>query len=146
MKTVIKCADDRVQIMTLVAGADEAESLEKWKLLNPDAYVSHRQMPDSAIPTDREFREAWTDTTPELVIDIDMPKARNIHLGRIREKRNAELAKLDIQSIMAQDIGDSTKLAQVRVLKQELRDLPATLASTLKSAKTVIDLKAIKPL
>lgn len=70
MKTVIKCIDGSVQIMTLVNQADEAYAIEQWKIANPEKYVSHRQMPDSAIPTDRTFRHLWTDTSPELVIDI----------------------------------------------------------------------------
>jgi hypothetical protein len=75
MKTVIKLASGGVAIMTLVNDADEVEAIEKWKAVNPGAYVSHRQMPDSAIPADRTFRDAWADITPELTIDIDMAKA-----------------------------------------------------------------------
>ena len=78
MKIVIKLASGGVAIMTLVNDADEAEAIEKWKLANPEKYVSHRQMPDSAIPTDRTFRDAWADITPELIIDIDMAKAANV--------------------------------------------------------------------
>ena len=103
-------------------------------------------MPDDAIPEDRTFRDAWADTTPELVIDIDMVKARDIHLERIRVKRNAELSKLDVQATKAQDIGDAETLAQIRARKQELRDLPVTLAPTLASAASVDALKAIQPL
>lgn len=146
MKTIIKCTDGSVAVMTLVAGANEAEALEKWKLVNPDTYISHRQMLDSAIPSDRTFRDAWADTTPELVIDVDMVKARDIHLERIRVKRNAELSKLDVQATKAQDIGDAETLAQIRARKQELRDLPATLAPTLASAASIDALKAIQPL
>ena len=146
MKTIIKCTDGSVAVMTLVAGADEAEALEKWKLVNPDTYISHRQMPDSAIPSDRTFRDAWADITPELTIDIDMAKARDIHLERIRIKRNAELSKLDIQATKAQDVGDAETLTQIRARKQELRDLPTTLAPTLAAATSVDALKAIQPL
>jgi len=146
MKTVIKCADGSVSVMTLIAGANEAEAIEKWKLVNPDDYISYRQMPDSAIPTDRTFRDAWADITSELTIDIDMAKARAIHLERIRIKRNAELSKLDIQATKAQDVGDAETLTQIRARKQELRDLPATLAPTLASAASVNALKAIQPL
>ena len=83
---------------------------------------------------------------PRLTIDIDMAKARNIHLERIRIKRNAELSKLDVQATKAQDIGDAVTLTQIRARKQELRDLPATLAPTLASAASVDALKAIQPL
>ena len=146
MKTVIKFTSGGVGIMTLVAGANEAQVIEQWKLANPGKYISHRDMPDEVIPADRTFRNAWADTTPELTIDVDMAKARDIHLERIRIKRNAELAKLDVQATKAQDVGDLEALVQIRVRKQELRDLPVTLAPTLASASSVDELKAIQPL
>ena len=145
MKIVIKTTEG-VQIMTLVGDSNVGEVLSKWGDLHPNKYISHREMPDSAIPSDRTFRDAWSDTTPELTIDIDMAKARSIHLERIRTKRNAELATLDITATKAQDIGDTVTLAQIRARKQELRDLPATLAPTLASAVSVDALKAIQPL
>ena len=146
MKTVIKCVDGSVAIMTLVDGADFLDSLQKWRNVNPEKYLSHRDMEDSAIPTDRTFRNAWADTTSELIIDIDLNKAREIHLNNIRIKRNAELVKLDVQAIQAEDIGDAENLAQIRARKQELRNLPAALAPTLASADSVDALKAIQPL
>ena len=99
MKTVIKLASGGVAIMTLVNDADEAEAIEKWKLANPEKYVSHRQMPDSAIPTDRTFREAWEDTTPELTIDIDTAKAAYVSttLAPTKEQLMAQLAALSAQ-------------------------------------------------
>ena len=145
MKTVIKTTDG-IAIMNLVSGADFDDALLKWKLVNPGKYISHRDMPDEVIPSDRTFRNAWADTTPELAIDIDMDKARNIHLESIRIKRNAELSKLDIQATKAQDIGDVDALTQIKAHKQELRDLPATLFQTLASAASVDALKAILPL
>ena len=145
MKIVIKTTEG-VQIMTLVGDSDVGEALSKWNDLHPNKYISHRQMLDSAIPSDRTFRDAWADITPELTIDIDMAKARDIHLERIRTKRNAELFKLDVQATKAQDIGDAETLAQIRARKQELRDLPVTLAPTLASAASVDALKAIQPL
>ena len=145
MKIVIKTTDG-VQIMTLVAGCDVNDALRKWGDLHPNKYISHRSMPDDAIPSDRTFRDAWADTTPELTIDVNMAKARAIHLERIRTKRNAELSKLDIQATKAQDVGDADALTQIRARKQELRDLPVTLAPTLASAASVDALKAIQPL
>ena len=145
MKIVIKTTDG-VQIMTLVGDSNVTEALRKWNDLHPNKYISHREMPDDAIPTDRTFRDAWADTTPELIIDIDMAKARAIHLDSIRIKRNAELSKLDIQATKAQDVGDVDALTQIRARKQELRDLPVTLAPTLASAASVDALKAIQPL
>jgi len=99
MKTVIKLASGGVAIMTLVNDADEAQAIEKWKLSNPEQYVSHRQMPDSAIPTDRTFREAWSDTTPELTIDIDMAKAAYVSTtpAPTKEQLLAQLNALSAQ-------------------------------------------------
>jgi hypothetical protein len=145
MKIVIK-THDGVQIMTLVNDGDLTDCLNKWAAMYPNQYISHREMPDEAIPTDRTFRNAWADITPELTIDIDMAKAREIHLDRIRMQRNAELSKLDVEVMKAQDIGDTEKLAQIRQRKQELRDLPTTLRPTLDASNTVDELKAIKPL
>lgn len=146
MKTIIKCTDGSVAIMTLVEGADLDAAISKWQQVHPNKYLSHREMPDDVIPTDRTFRDAWADITPELTIDIDMDKARNIHLSRIREQRNAELSKLDIEATKAQDFGNADALTQIRVRKQELRDLPVTLAPSLASAASVDALKAIQPL
>ena len=146
MKTVIKCIDGSVAVMTLVEGADLKTALRKWGDVNPGKYISHRQMEDSAIPTDREFREAWADTTPEAVIDINMVKARRIHLDRIRAKRDAELARLDIEGIRAEDLGLVDDLAKIRAKKQILRDIPQTIQVALDMAKTVDELRAIKPL
>jgi|TARA_R110000868_G_scaffold89762_2_gene249686 multidrug efflux pump subunit AcrB len=145
MKIVITTTDG-IQIMSLVQDSNLSEALRKWGDLHPNKYISHREMPEEAIPLDRTFRDAWADTTPELTIDIDMAKARSIHLERIRIKRNTELSKLDIQATKAQDIGDTETLTQIRVRKQELRDLPSTLASTIASAVSVDALKAIQPL
>lgn len=145
MKIVIKKIDG-IDIMSVIGNSNTSDELRKWQNFNVGKYVSHREMPDDAIPTDRTFREAWADTTPELTIDIDMAKARDIHLQRIRIKRNAELSKLDTQATKAQDVGDTETLTQIRVRKQELRDLPATLAPTLASAVSVEALKAIQPL
>jgi len=145
MKIVIKKTDG-IDIMTVIGNSDTSEELRKWKDFNVGKYVSHKEMPDNSIPEDRTFRDAWDDTTPELTIDIDMGKAREIHLNRIRIKRNAKLSQLDIEAMKAQDIGDAEALEQIRAQKQELRDLPVTLALTLGAANSVDALKAIQPL
>ncbi len=145
MKTVIKCTDGSVAVMTLVEGADLKTALRKWGDANPGKYLSHRNMEDSAIPKDREFREAWADITPEPMIDIDMVKARAIHLNRIRVKRNVELARLDIEAIRAEDMGLVDELTKIKAKKQILRDLPQTIQIDLDKAKTVEELKAIQP-
>lgn len=143
MKIIMKCTDGSIQVMTLVGDPDLSEVLRKWGDVHPGKYLSHREVPDTAIPTDREFREAWIDVTPESVIDIDMVKAKTIHLERIRTKRNAKLAELDKEGIKAQDTGDETELEKIRKKKQKLRDLPETIKIRLDMATSTEDLKNI---
>ncbi len=143
MKIVIKCVDGSIQVMTLVGEADLSEALHKWSDVHPGKYLNHRVMPDDAIPINREFREAWADTTPEPVIDIDMTKARTMQLNRIRTLRDGCLIKLDKESIKMQDIGDDVNLAKIRQKKQKLRDLPQTIQARLDAAVSVDDLRKI---
>lgn len=76
MKIAIKRTDGGVSIMTVIGNANVNTCVEQWKAVNEGKYVSHREMPDEAIPTDRSNREAWADETPELVIDIRKPKGK----------------------------------------------------------------------
>lgn len=158
MKIVIKCVDGTVQIMTLDKDSIELRgkavteelAMNRWKARYPDLYAGHREMPDEAIPVLgselRKWRAAWTDATPETVIDICMVKARDIHLSRLRLKRNEELAKLDIEYVKTQDMGDDEKLMQIRKRKQWLRDLPKTIKEYIDNAKNIEDLKLINPI
>lgn len=146
MKIVISCVDGSVHVMSIVGDADIDDCIKRWESVHVGMYASHRSMPDSAIPTDREFRAAWSDTTPALSIDIDMSKARAVHMANLRAKRNAELSKLDIDATKAQDTGDSSGLASIRSRKQALRDMPQTIKSKIDAANSVSALKAIQPI
>ena len=55
--------------------------------------ITHRESTD--ILPDRYFRNAWVDAV--TTIEIDMPKARPIHMTQIRRARDRELVKLDIE-------------------------------------------------
>jgi len=61
-----------------------------------------------------------------MPINVNMTKARAIHLGEIRKVRNAELAKEDITFMRAVEAGDTDTQATIATKKQALRDLPAT--------------------
>lgn len=94
---------------------------------------------------DREYRGAWTWTTPDPVIDIDMPKARAIHMDRIRAVRDTELRKLDAEELQAkrgQHPQGKTE-ADIQSLKNTLCDIPQT--SDLSGCTTLDDLKAAWP-
>jgi len=95
------------------------------------------------IPADRDFRDAWTDDKPTDTVDVDMARARNIHMVRIRNARDEKLKTLDAQELQYLCQNKTLELNQVRAIKQTLRDLPAGLDLT--SALTPSDLKLIWP-
>ena len=61
-----------------------------------------------------------------MPININMSKARAIHMAEIRRVRNAELVKEDVTFMRAVEAGDADAQATIKAKKQTLRDLPAT--------------------
>ena len=61
-----------------------------------------------------------------MPVNVDMTKARAIHLEEIRKVRNKELAKEDINMMIANESGTSSEQDAVKAKKQTLRDLPTT--------------------
>jgi hypothetical protein len=61
-----------------------------------------------------------------MPINVDMPKARAIHMDAIRVARNAELAAKDITFMRALEAGDTVAQATIKMEKQTLRDIPQT--------------------
>jgi len=107
----------------------------------PDDATKIRVIDRSAIPAKRTFRDAWVDGTDKAV--TDRSKASVIHMNRIREVRNAELAKEDINFQKAIEADDASAKTAVATKKQTLRDLPATF--DLSGASTDDELDALWP-
>ena len=61
-----------------------------------------------------------------MPINVNMTKARVIHLTEIRRVRNEELVKEDVTFMRAVEAGDASAQAAVATKKQTLRDIPAT--------------------
>ena len=80
---------------------------------------------DSECPLDRTFRKAWVEKVLGEV-DVDMPKARGVHMDVIRKARNIELAAKDITFMRAVEAGDTSAQATIATEKQTLRDIPQT--------------------
>lgn len=99
----------------------------------PDA-VNPRYIEDAEIPGDETFRDAWVDGGDQAGIVVDMPKAREIHMARIRHTRNVKLKELDIETMKGRDVQSE---------KQVLRDLPQTF--DLSVAQTPEQLKELWP-
>ena len=98
--------------------------------------LSYEIVEDSAIPTDRSFRNAWKQNSK--TIETDMTKAKEIHKDKIRTARTPKLAELDIEFQKALETGAST--TDIVAKKQALRDAPAD--SAIDSASDTDALKA----
>ena len=61
-----------------------------------------------------------------MPINVNMTKARTIHMDVIRAERNKELAAKDITFMRAVESGDTDAQTTIGTEKQVLRDLPAT--------------------
>ena len=79
-----------------------------------------------------------------MPINVNMTRARAIHLEVIRKVRNAELVKEDVTFMRAVEAGDTDTQATIATKKQTLRDLPATFDITT-DADTPEKLKARWP-
>lgn len=87
--------------------------------------VDEVDLPGGSISEDNDyFFDAWEWATDHA--DVNMPKARDIHMGHIREVRDIELAKLDVPFMQALETGDVPEQARITVDKKVLRDIPAT--------------------
>lgn len=107
-----------------------AEQVEKWEQSGNRAAIRYRVLSfESDLPTDYTFRNAWT-----YDLDVDMDKARVIHMDRIRAARDEALKVLDIETLKGID---------VQTEKQALRDIPQTF--DLSGATTPDELKALWP-
>ena len=98
--------------------------------------LSYEIVEDSAIPSDRSFRNAWKQNSK--TIETDMTKAREIHKTNIRNARTPKLTELDVEFQKALETSAST--TDIVNKKQALRDAPAD--SGIASADTEAKLKA----
>jgi hypothetical protein len=61
-----------------------------------------------------------------MPINVNMGKARTIHMNNIRTIRNRELAAKDITFMRAVEDADTDAQATIKIEKQNLRDIPQT--------------------
>lgn len=92
---------------------------------------------NATIPSDRDFRNAWS--LSGTVITEDLSKAKEIFADKIREVRQPLLEALDTDFMKAQETGADT--TAIVAAKQALRDAP----TAGDSATTIDELKAAWP-
>ena len=117
-------ATSYIQAITY-GGLNEADALELlFNIRPPEGTIRHFICERDSLLSDRTFRDAWE--CSETTVQVNMPKARVIHMDAIREVRNAELAAKDITFMRAVEAGDTDAQATTGTAKQVLRDIPAT--------------------
>jgi hypothetical protein len=144
MKKIIYANLDGSVSIVGPAPISDLRKMERFKDMTQAEYEAHvweRSVPSNAInpqwtdenkiPKDRYFRNAWKQSGKTVI--VDMAKAKEVHMEKIRKARNAKLAKLDIETMKGNDVQKE---------KQALRDLPDTFDLT---AKTPEELKALWP-
>jgi len=135
MRIFLVTRPDGVSLLRMVDAPDGditklvTEELAKSPLLRDLPFV---EIDETDVPQDKTFRNAWVGRSGK--VEVDMAKARDIHLERLRLRRNEKLAELDLETMKGKDVqGD----------KQVLRDLPKTLDLTV--CKTPEELKEAWP-
>ena len=125
------------------------------KTFDPEKLSERKDIPKGAtdirlcdakdIPTDRTYRDAWERDTSRrsAVVKTNMPKARKLHMDKIRRMRDAELEKLDKDWMRALGQGDTPEANDIEDRRQNLRNIPQTF--DLSKAKTPDELKALWP-
>jgi len=136
IRVVIPAYNDRSR----PAGETENELLERASAGAVPNGISHVIVDEVDIPSDRTFREAWEWRDS---IKVNIPKARLIHMNRIRKVRDAQLTKLDVTFMRAIEASDMAEQQRFATLKQLLRDIPQTFDLT--KYRTQNTLKAAWP-
>jgi len=88
-----------------------------------------------SLDIDNDYFNAY-EFHPEDGAEVNIDKAKAIHLDKFRAARAPKLASLDVQYMKAIEIEDSVAASAIAVQKQELRDVTKlTLPDTLPEIK-----------
>jgi len=90
--------------------------------INPKV-IDPQQMPN------REFRDAWCDVTPEAKIDIDLVKAKEIQLEKLRVERQQAFVDLGFPQKISPEIEEAILSQPTKEKLQALRDVTEPLKS-----------------
>jgi hypothetical protein len=126
MILVHKKVDGKVSITHILVKLDDQQLVEHIAKLEADdqEIISTRILEDeSLLPSDRHFRNAWTDDLDTNTVDIDINKAKEIQKDVLRQLRAPKLTALDVEVMKAIEQGNNDKVAELAAVKQQLRDV-----------------------
>lgn len=100
----------------------ESPNIANWNSLYGE--IKTYRTIDAGLLPDRLFRNAWFDNKDKEAVDVNMDKARSIHMNRIREMRDQKLTELDKELSKATEQNSVFDIQRIKVEKQRLRDIP----------------------
>ena len=107
----------------------------------PAGAINPRVADISVLPKDREFRGAWQDSGES--IEVDMNRAREIHMKNIRSARDRALDKLDRDFMRALGQRNDSIVKEIEEVRQKLRDIPQNFDLT--AAQNPDELRSLWP-
>lgn len=124
-------------------GTTEDQAAQLIAIANSPNGVTARITHVENIPTDRYFRDAWTDDNDTETVDIHMEKARIIHMNNLRKLRDKKFLEMGFPVKLDPALEAAIIPGETREKLEALRDMPQSL--DLERIKTPEDLKAIWP-
>jgi hypothetical protein len=107
--------------------------------------VTWRIINENDIPQDRTFRNAWTDEFDTPTVDINLDKAKAIHLEKLRLERNELLSKEDKNYMISLERGLVEEAKEIAERKQQLRDMPVVAKEEMNNINSAEELKQYYP-
>jgi hypothetical protein len=90
-----------------------------------------------SLDIDNDYFNAY-EYHPENGAEININKAKAIHLDKFRSARKPKLESLDIEYMRALESNDISKLSEIAIKKQKLRDITKiTLPNTISEMKSI---------
>jgi hypothetical protein len=106
-----------------------------------DVIMPHRIVERAKLP-DRYFRNAWTDHNPSETVDVNMEKARPIHMDKLRIMRQKKFEQLGFKDKPSPEV-EKLLPKELQDQLQALRDIPQVF--DLSVSETPEQLKAMIP-
>lgn len=130
MKRIIYTREDG-GVSIIIPSPDWEGTIEELAVKDVPDDIDYQIVDETDIPSDRTFRNAWKEGQGKP--EVDMPKAREIHMGRIRIDRDKKLTELDKRNYGSEFDAE----------RQTLRDIPQSF--DLEIATNPDELKALWP-
>jgi len=144
MSQVIVCTDSSgVSIIYPTEKALDTLSMDGIAVDSVPEGVAYRITDKTNVPTDRSFRNAWTDDAPGETVGVDMDKAKVIQADRIRKSRDAKWPEYDGRYVASQR--KNLDLTSLDLEGEMLRNIPNKAQDNIDSAENITELKSAWP-